>query len=70
MMGDVFDTGKKLNVARTLKALRLKDIAAKFNVQEDTILKWQNRGVPNKFLSALAHYFGVDEWIFTNSTLR
>ena len=62
-MSDVFHTGKKLNLARTLRALRLKDIAAEFNVQEDTILKWQSRGVPKKFLPKLSHYFGVDEWV-------
>jgi hypothetical protein len=66
MMGDVFHTGKRLNMARTLRALRLKDIAAAFNVQEDTILKWQSRGVPKKYLAPLAHYFGVDEWVFSN----
>jgi transcriptional regulator with XRE-family HTH domain len=70
MVNNDFHTGKRLNKARKLRALRLKDIAAHFNVQEDTILKWQNRGVPKKFLPALAHYFGVDEWVFSNEGIH
>lgn len=70
MMSNVFHTGKRLNMARDLRALRLKDLAAEFNVRDDTILKWQSRGVPKKHLPALAHFIGVDEWVFSNDGIN
>jgi hypothetical protein len=65
-MSDVFHTGKRLLLARNLKSLTAKDIANEFNVLENTALKWQKRGVPDRSVPALANYFGVDEWVFTH----
>lgn len=53
-------------MARNLKSLAAKDIANEFNVGENTVLKWQNKGVPDRSLPAIANYFGVDEWLFTH----
>lgn len=62
----VFHSGERLRLARDLKSLRAKDIAIEFNVGENTVLKWQKKGVPKRSLPALAYYFGVDEWVFTH----
>jgi len=62
-------SGIRLNLARELKGLRLKDIAPKFNVEYTTIQKWQLLGIPKKAYPGIAVLFGVEEWVFYDANL-
>jgi transcriptional regulator with XRE-family HTH domain len=62
-------SGKRLLLAREVKPKRLKDLANEFKVSVSAIQKWQQRGVPLKFLCPVSHYFGVEVWVFTEEGL-
>ena len=63
-------SGKRLNIARNLKKIQLKDLAPNFKVSHLTIAKWQHRGIPKKSLSMVANYFLVEEWVFYDKNIN
>lgn len=62
-------SGKRLNIARDLKSKRLKDMVDEFNVNAETIQKWQQRGIPKRKLENVADYFKVEEWVFDGNVI-
>ena len=64
-----FHSGKRLQIARQIKSLRLFDLADAFNVDVSTIQKWQGRRIPQKSIAAVSFYFNVEEWVFLDETL-
>jgi len=64
-----FHSGKRLRCARQLKRHRLIDLANVLGATVELVQKWQQRGVPKKDKSVVSHYFGVEEWVFTDETL-
>jgi len=66
---EYFSSGKRLQAARNIKRVRLKDLADAFNVGYPTIQKWQDRGIPDSAIEAVADYFKVKKWVFCDETL-
>ena len=64
-----FSSGKRLQTARNIKRVRLKDLADAFNVGYPAIQKWQDRGIPDSAIEAVADYFKVKKWVFCDETL-
>jgi transcriptional regulator with XRE-family HTH domain len=62
-------TGKRLQLARTLRNKHLIDIAEEFSLTISAVQKWQTDGIRPKRLDRLAHYFGVENWVFTDEGL-
>ena len=62
-------SGERLKQAREIKVWRIKDLANAFDTSTDAIMKWQQRGIPEKKLDGVAKYFGVDKSVFTDSDI-
>lgn len=63
-------SGERLKGARKLKSLKLKDLAQAFDVGVDTILDWQENGIPPSKISAVANYFKLEDWVFVIDHLK
>ncbi len=63
---DFFHSGKRLRTARIMKSLRHVDLSEEFHCQEDTIKKWQQRGIPRTRIIAVAGFFQVPKEVFSN----
>jgi tetratricopeptide (TPR) repeat protein len=63
---DDFHSGKRLRVVRKMRSLRHLDLANEFNCVEGTIKKWQQRGVPQSKIIAVANYFDLPKELFSN----
>ena len=61
----IFHSGKRFRVVRKMRSLRHIDLAKEFNCMEDTIKKWQQRGVPKSKIMEVANYFDLPEELFS-----
>ena len=62
-----FDSGKRLKLARDIKMLRNIDMANAFeNLTEEGLKGWYKRGISKNRVVAVAEFFGVEEWVFSD----
>ena len=62
-------SGERLRRAKEIKLLTRKDLANDFDISVAAIIKWQQRGIPKKWLAGIAKYFGVDQAVFEDGNI-
>jgi transposase len=67
--GDALTTSKRLTLALTIKGISSEDFSKALNTGPNIIENWKISGIYREQIPAVAHYFKVEGWVFTDERL-
>ena len=64
-----FHSGVRLKLAKELKSLTWQEIASAVNRTDSAVKKWVKDKIRDSSISAVANFFEVDDWVFSDECL-